>query len=275
MVKWDAADYARNSSAQLGWARELLAKLALRGTERILDIGCGDGKITAEIARILPSGSVVGVDLSDDMVRLASESFPADAWPNLRFDHGDASDLRFGPEFDVVFSNATLHWVRGHLPVLQGVKRALKPGGKALLQMAGRGNAAGVFGIVDEYRTHGRWSKYFTDFQPVYGFYGPDEYTRWLEEAGLEPVRVELLPKDMTQKGLDGLAGWFRTTWLPYTQRIPEHLREEYVNEVVTAYTDQHPADDDGLVHVQMQRLEVEASRPVSRSVLNGLWILG
>lgn len=275
MVKWNAVDYARNSTAQLGWARELIGKLGLAGNERVLDIGCGDGKVSAEIARIVSDGEVVGVDLSEDMVSLASASFSRTEWPNLRFARAHASDLHFRAEFDVVFSNATLHWVKDHRPVLRGIRRALQPGGRALLQMGGRGNAAEILRLVDDFRTSGKWACYFTDFQSVYGFYGPEDYIPWLKEAGLQPVRVELIPKDMEQQGKECLAGWFRTTWLPYTQCVPEHLREEFVGDVVDAYTDRFPPDGNGVVHVEMVRLEVEATRQASRSALNGMWILG
>ena len=74
--RWDAADYARSSSAQQGWALELIDKLALAGDETVLDIGCGDGKVTAELARRLPRGHVTGVDSSAEMVGAARVSWP-------------------------------------------------------------------------------------------------------------------------------------------------------------------------------------------------------
>jgi len=76
-MKWDAADYAANSAVQQTWARELIAKLHLRGDEHILDVGCGDGKITAELARAVPRGSVTGVDASPQMITFAKKTFPA------------------------------------------------------------------------------------------------------------------------------------------------------------------------------------------------------
>jgi trans-aconitate 2-methyltransferase len=275
MVKWDAVDYARNSTAQLGWARELIDKLDLSGSERVLDIGCGDGKVTAEIARIVTGGEVVGIDKSEDMVRFATASFPRDEWPNLSFACGNASELGYREQFAVVFSNATLHWVVDHPPVLRGIARALKPGGRTLLQMGGRGNAAEILSIVEEFRAGGRWAEHFAGFTHAYGFYGPEEYAEWLPKAGLRAVRAELIPKDMTQQGSDGLAGWVRTTWLPYTQRVPDHLREEFVSEVVQRYAERCPPDADGALHVKMVRLEVEAVKPGRRSPVNGLWMLG
>ena len=263
MVRWDAADYHKHSSAQHAWANELIGKLALSGSEHVLDLGCGDGKITAEIAGMVPDGAVVGVDKSPEMIRFASEAFPTDGFPNLSFRVMDASSLSFDSEFDTVFSNATLHWVLDHGPVLGGIVRALKPGGRCLLQMAGKGNAQRFFEtVLSGGPVREAWGRYFADLDFPYGFYSPEQYTPWLEDAGLTPVRVEIFPRDMTQQGADGLAGWMRTTWLPYTQRIPEADRERFVADAVAHYVRCYPPDDQGLVHVPMSRLEVEALRP-------------
>lgn len=228
--RWDSEDYARHSSAQLEWALELIGKLGLGAEETVLDIGSGDGKVTALLAARVPRGEVLGIDSSPDMVERARQAYPPERHPNLRFQLGDAREIDFAERFDAVFSNATLHWVRDHRPVLRGAARALKPGGRLLFQMGGRGNARAILAV--------------------------------LEEAGLIARRVELLPKRMRQQGAEGLAGWVRTTWLPYTQAVPAEHREELVVKVVERYLRSHPPAADGMVGVDMVRLEVEALRP-------------
>ncbi|HUJ75462.1 MAG TPA: methyltransferase domain-containing protein [bacterium] len=260
-VRWDAADYARSSSAQQGWALDLIARLGLSGSEAVLDVGCGDGKVTAELARLVPRGRVTGIDSSVDMVRLAQRSFPSSDIPNLEFELADARQLAFDRTFDVVFSNAVLHWVKDHRPVLRGISRCLRPSGKALLQMGGRGNAAEIMECARRLVETAEWSRWFQGFEEPWGFYGPEEYRAWCHEAGLEPRRVELLPRRMLQKGADGLAAWVRTTWMPYTQRLPEDRREPFIREVVHRYLQDHPPDQYGNVGVAMVRLEVEAVR--------------
>ena len=260
--KWNAADYAKSSSCQQQWAREVIGKLELKGDETLLDIGCGDGKVTAEIAVCLPMGSVLGVDSSAEMLALAQSQYSADAFPNLCFQQQDARSLPFRGEFDVVFSNATLHWVLGHAPVLRGISASLERGGKTLLQMGGRGNAADVVAVVERVIASQEWRGYFQGFGFPYGFYGPEEYQEWLREAGLQVRRVELIPKDAAHQGRAGFEGWFRTTWLPYTQRLPEEKRDAFIAEVVARYLENHPLDDHGLVHVKMVRLEVESLKP-------------
>jgi trans-aconitate methyltransferase len=260
---WNAADYAKHSAGQQKWARELIAKLGLQGHETVLDLGCGDGKITAEIASLLLSGSILGVDNSPDMIGMAADSFPQAHYPNLSFRVVDARQIPFTERFDIVFSNATLHWVQDHRPVITGIAKSLKPGGRILLQMGGAGNAAGILATLDGLMKIPQWSQYFTEFTFPYGFHGPDEYKVWLAEAGLQPVRLELLPKDMIHQSKEGLAGWIRTTWLPYTSRLPEKLRDEFISRLVEKYVADHPANGSGLIHVAMIRLEVEATKTV------------
>jgi trans-aconitate methyltransferase len=262
MPQWNPADYSKHSSVQQAWARELIGKLKLQPAERLLDIGCGDGKVTAELAGLLPAGSVVGIDNSAEMIRFARLEFPTVRCPNLRFEVADARDLKFEEDFDAVFSNAALHWIVGHEPVLAGVARALRPGGRVLLQMGGKGNATPVIAVLEEMIQANKWHPYFVDdFAFPYGFHGPDEYAPWLTRAGLIALRIELIPRDMVHKGPDQLAGWIRTTWLPYTHRVPIVLRDAFIHELVDRYVDRFPLDANGNTHVQMMRLEVEAKK--------------
>ncbi len=262
MYRWDPEDYHRSSAAQQRMALELLSDVQLRGDERMLDIGCGDGKITAHIAGLVPQGSILGIDRSEDMIRFARETYPPEKHPNLTFDAGDASHLDFFGEFDVIFSNSALHWVLDQAPVLAGMKRSLKPGGKIYLQMGGRGNASRTWEALSVLMVQERWSRYFNDFSFPYGFYGPDEYREWLVEAGFEPRRVELVARDMALEGREGLAAWIRTTWLPFTQRVPEDEREIFISELIAEYMKIFPPAEDGLVHMNMIRLMVEAEKP-------------
>jgi trans-aconitate methyltransferase len=174
----------------------------------------------------------------------------------------DTRTLTFQEKFDRVFSNAALHWIIDHKTVLRGVQRSLKSGGRLLFQMGGKGNAQGILAVLDELFLEERWRKSFEGFDFPYGFYTPEEYTAWLVKAKLKPERAELLQKDMKLQGKAGLAGWIRTTWLPYTERLPAVIRDSFIAEVVDTYLEKHPLDAEGNAHVVMVRLEVEASKP-------------
>ncbi len=256
---WNAEDYKQHSKNQQKWARELIARLKLKGAEHILDIGCGDGKVTAEIASYVPSGSVVGIDNSASMIGLAKKNFPTGQHPNLSFILMDAASLTFHEQFDIVFSNASLHWVKNQKVTLEGMYRSLKPKGRVFLEMGGKGNADAVLSVLRDLVKNQKWAQFFSGFQLPYGFQGSREYTQWLRESGFEPVRVELVPKDMEHDGISGLAGWIRTTWMPFTERIPGDQRNQFISELASAYIKQVPLDTKGKAHVAMVRLEVEA----------------
>jgi trans-aconitate 2-methyltransferase len=259
MVKWDPIEYARSSSAQLAWAREIISRLNLSGDENILDIGCGDGKVTAEFLRHVPRGSVTGIDSSRDMISYAVKTYPKDMHPGLSFLEMNANRIDLTARFHLVFSNATLHWIEDHRSVLSAIQHVLLPGGRLVISCGGRGNAGDFAAVVRTLTDEARWRRYFQDFGFPYFFYGPDEYADWVKEAGLRPLRVELIPKDMVHKGKDELAGWVRTTWMPYTQRIPEGDREDFIREAVETYIAEYPPDETGATHLGMVRLEVEA----------------
>ncbi|HEX7483362.1 MAG TPA: methyltransferase domain-containing protein, partial [Candidatus Bathyarchaeia archaeon] len=233
---WDAKDYAKNSQNQYQWAKELIPKLKLKGNEALLDIGCGDGKITAELAKCLPNGGAVGIDSSAQMIKLAQNTFPSKDYPNLSFQVMDARKLLFESEFDMIFSNAALHWIVDQKAVLQGVQRSLKRGGRLLFQMAGKGNAQAVLGILNDLFTEEPWKKFFEGFDFPYGFFSAKEYKAFLIDAVLKPLRVELFSRDMKHVGQEGLSGWIRTTWLPYTERLPIEKRDKFVKEIVERF---------------------------------------
>jgi trans-aconitate 2-methyltransferase len=256
---WNPEDYAKNSDAQLQWARELRSNLNLLGNEAVLDVGCGDGKITADFAAALPQGRVMGTDSSVEMIDYAARTYLAD---NLAFNVVDARKLAFEEEFDLVFSNATLHWVDDHRSVLQGISRALKPGGRLVISCGGRGNAVDVLAVLAEVTALPAWREYFGDFRNPYFFYGDDEYAQWLPVAGLQADSLKLVPKDMTHLGADGLAGWIRTTWMPFTHCVPAEDRDLFIDNFLSRYLELVPMDDRGQTHVSMVRLEVSAHKP-------------
>jgi trans-aconitate 2-methyltransferase len=264
-IAWSAADYAANSVVQQTWARELIAKLNLRGEEHILDVGCGDGKVTAEIARALPDGLVVGTDASPQMIAFAKKTFPAKKFLNLKFQVMDAR-------------NAALHWVDDHEKILRGAATVLKSGGRLVVSCGGKGNAQDVFVALRPEMRLKHWREFFRRMPTPYFFYAPDDYKKWLPKFGFKIQKLKLAPKDATYDGAAGFATWLRTTWIPYVQRVPEkvgqasslsasgktpdplkNLREEFITAVTQRYLAKHPPDADGKVHVKMVRLEIDA----------------
>jgi trans-aconitate 2-methyltransferase len=256
--RWDAADYAKHSQGQFKWAMGNIDKLALKEDDSVLDIGSGDGKITAELAKRVPRGRVVGIDQSKEMVALAERLI---VLPNLSFRLLDARQLDYSEEFDAVFSNSTIHWVPDQDAVIRGIARALKPGGRVFLSMGGRGTAAISAAAIRKMAASEKWSKYLAGVASPHHFLGPEEWRPWLEAAGLHAIRVELVQKPMRLADFGALEGWHRTTWMAYTNPIPEELRGEFLRELTERVVAECTAEEDGSLLMPMVNLEVEATR--------------
>lgn len=159
----------------------------------------------------------------------------------------------------MIFSNATLHWVDNHQAFLQGARQALRDHGRLIISCGGEGNAAGILATFAELMTREQWQPYFADFNNPYFFYGIEDYQRWLQQSDFAIKRLELVPKDMTHQGKVGLAGWIRTTWMPVTKYVPLEQQDEFIAQFIELYLAKNPLDEQGLSHVAMVRLEVDA----------------
>jgi trans-aconitate 2-methyltransferase len=149
--------------------------------------------------------------------------------------------------------------VDDHQAILRGMASVLKPGGRLIVSCGGKGNAQDVFVALRPELRLKRWRKYFWKMPKPYFFFSPADYEKWLPKFGFKIKNLELAPKDATYPGAEGFAAWLRTAWLPYVQRVPENLREEFIAAVTARYVAKHPPGADGKVHVRMVRLEIDA----------------
>jgi trans-aconitate methyltransferase len=231
-------------------------RLGLRGDEQVIDLGCGDGRLTAELAARLPRGSVTGLDADPDMIRFARERH---ARENVSYRLADARRFALGRQVDLVVSTATLHWVEDQAAVLRCCRAHLGPGGRIHFQMGGRGNCAGIVAMAEAVARESRWADHLQPFSSPWHFQDPEQYRALLSGCGFRPLRAELLPRDMVHDQPDGLRAWLRTTWMPILARVPEPLRADLLEAIAARYLAQRPPDARGRTHVDMVRLEVEA----------------
>jgi trans-aconitate 2-methyltransferase len=235
MTEWNASEYYRRSALQKWLADKSLAGLDLGGSERVLDVGCGDGKITAEIAERLPSGSVVGVDPSTAMIEFARGHFLA-GHPNLGFEVGDATRLPFHDAFDLVVSFNALHWVRDQTAALRCLRDAMRPTGRSLLQFVSQGVRRSLEDVIEETRADPRWSRYFTDHHPPYAHLSPEEYRRLAESCGLRVDRLDVALEAWDFGSRAAFADFGAVTFVEWTRRIPAVERREFVADVLDRY---------------------------------------
>src|SRR5271156_4931590 len=217
---WDACLYAGNGRFVALLVDSLVEALQPKAGERILDLGCGDGFLTR---RVGDSGAtMVGVDSSPQMVAAAKER-----GVDARYGSGEA--LPFDQEFDAVFSNAALHWMTDQDAVLQGVYRALKPGGRFVAEFGGQGNIAAIRvallavltprGIPRERIENNR-------------FFAPAEYRRRLERHGFRVEEISLTPRPTPLPS--GMTEWLQTFRHSVFADIPLAERPAVIEQVVT-----------------------------------------
>ena len=202
-------------------AQEVLALLDLKDAERILDVGCGDGKITAEIASRVPRGSVVGVDPSGDMIRFAQSHFGPATRPNLRFEVADARRLPFQKAFDLVVSFNALHWIPEQDAALSSIHSALVSGGKAQLRLVAAGARKNLENVVEETRQTSKWSGYFRDFHDPYLHLTSDEYAAVAERNGFRVLRVNTRDHAWDFGSRAAFAAFCSVGCVEWTRRLP------------------------------------------------------
>ena len=234
MTEWNASEYARLSALQAAMAEEVLSLINLRGTETVLDIGCGNGKISAEIAARVPQGRVVGVDASAKMIAFADEH--AAAYSNVEFAVADARHLTFKQEFDLVVSFNALHWVPEQGLALESIRAAIKPNGRAQLRLVPKDKRKSLEDVINETRLSGRWERYFGGFRDPYLHLTQEEYSALAEQHGFRVLYVQTGDKSWDFQSRAAFASFGSVTFVEWTQHLPEAARIDFVNDALDRY---------------------------------------
>ncbi len=213
---WNPTHYDRAGAFVPKLAADLVDLLAPKPGERVLDLGCGTGDLTAQLAA--SGASLLGVDASSDMVNEARRKHPG-----LSFSLGDGQELCFEREFDAVFSNATLHWMPRADDVATGVARALVPGGRFVAEFGGARCVQTVRDAVKAELQERAIEGYRT---PDWFFPNVPQYARILEQAGLW-VRTALWFERPTRlEGTGGLENWLELFCLPLLKALGDRRAE-------------------------------------------------
>jgi trans-aconitate 2-methyltransferase len=222
---WNAESYQRVSAPLEAMGREVLDRLELRGDERVLDAGCGTGRVTAALVERLPRGEVVAVDGSPAMVAEARERLG----PGVEVLVADLLELELQEPVDAILSTATFHWIGDHERLFARLFAALRPGGRIVAQCGGAGNVAAVQAAVDAIAEPALagWSGPWT-------FASPQETAVRLERLGYTDVR----------------------TWSQDVRVEPEDPREYLATVVLGSHLERVPAERrDGFVEAVLDRL--------------------
>ena len=224
---WDASTYDRISAPQQRWAAEQFDRLDLRGDEVVLDAGCGSGRVTAELVRRVPHGRVYAVDAAPSMVSHAREALGDRATVLCQ----DLIELALPEPVDVVFSNATFHWIPDHPALFAALARNMVSGARLVAQCGGRGNIDPLRRLADEIAQEQQFAPYFEDWQGPWNYPGPEETVQRLRQAGFTDVQAWLQDKPTP---LDDPRPFVTSICLlRHLDRLPASLHDPFVDAVL------------------------------------------
>jgi trans-aconitate methyltransferase len=247
LSSWNAEQYEGRHSYVWQFGGTLLELLGPHPGERILDVGCGTGQLTAEIAAT--GALVVGLDSSPEMLGQARQNYP-----HLKFVLADATDFRFEEPFDAVFSNAALHWVKDAESSVKCIAAALRPGGRFVAEFGGKGNITEILTAL-----HAVFGAAAEELCP-WRFRGIAEYATILERHGLEVRQASLFDRPTPIEGERGLEDWIEMFCGRYFRHLSANEAKRNVHELVEYLRPKLYLD--GVWTLDYRRLRVVAECP-------------
>lgn len=256
---WDGDQYSKNSKPQYEASMAMLDhNYKFKGDEEVLDVGCGDGKITFQIAQYVPRGRVVGVDNSPNMVQFAQKTYAEQK--NLTFEVRDAQDLGPIGEFDLIVSNFCLQWAPNKILAFKEIKKHLKPDGRLILIVPFRNQT--IAKLREQMAKEDHWKEYFS------GYFDPSIhvedtlYRKYAEIAGLAISSYTTAPVTTYFKDSKSLAD-FLSIITPHLVRLPdENKKTQFTDELVRRYLEIVPKAADGACKITYVYAQMCAKRP-------------
>jgi trans-aconitate 2-methyltransferase len=256
--EWQADLYHRVSTPHRRWGASVLDAIAFRGDERVLDAGCGTGAQTARILERIPRGHAIALDASSAMLEVARREL-AGFGARVSFVQATLAVDPLPAGLDVVFSNATFHWVPDHAALFRSIHAALVPGGRLHAQCGGAGNLRRTRALLEEVIRGERHAAWFAGMPSPWRFAGVAETTNHLEAAGFGEVEVWLEDAPTPFPDVAAYAEFVRAVILgAFLPRLPEHLRPPFVAELAG-----RAALDDPALTLDYVRLNLRATRPL------------
>lgn len=226
-MKWDAEKYDSVKAPQIDAGWELIAMAQVRENDSILDIGCGTGKLTLELARLAFGGAVIGIDPSREMLNKAREVTGAAG--NVRLDLIPAEAMDFEGAFDLAFSNSALQWVKEQKKALALTFRSLKKGGRIAFQLPAKGFCKEFSHSVEHAILSLGYERFYQGWQSPWYFPSKEEYETWLARAGFQNIRAFYKDYHLSFGTIPEAVSWWSSAGLrPYLAALPEPAQEHF-----------------------------------------------
>ena len=268
---WNAKKYEKDSQLQYNAALRLLSTIEFKGHERVLDIGCGDGRVTEAIAHKVPQGSVKGIDISPNMIQHARETHNVD---NLTFDMKDITKSKyhyelaqqFGPDkYDYIIGCSSLSWIKDQSQLYTNIAALLAHKGKLVAGLAHEDSS--YLRARYAMHTHDTWKNYFVGYEMPYYPSNEEKMKSLLKNAGFAHITVRKGGAPRTFANREEFIAWMRAIPAQIDQ-IPEERHTEFLNDIVDEYLKEVPQKEDGSIEVTIAALVVMAEKSFDLSWL-------
>jgi len=257
VYEFDGKLYEKASILQQEWGNKLISELNLKGNEDILDLGCGNGLLTANLARLVPDGNVIGVDASEGMIEAAKEKEEN----NLKFLLMDLNEIDLNRQFDFIFSNATLHWIKDHNQLWTNIHKLLNPNGFVRFNFAADGNSSHFNKVIKEAIVSEEYRKYFSDFQWPWYLPSVDEYENFLKDFAFSELNVWEDNEDRFFPDKEAVIWWVdQPQIVPFLVNIPEDKKELF-REIVIEQVFKETLQENGRCFEEFRRMNVLARK--------------
>jgi trans-aconitate 2-methyltransferase len=255
--EFDGDKYAGASAHQKEWGQRIIGELGLKGNERILDLGCGDGALTARMADLVPQGSVLGIDYSRGMIDAAVKN----KRDNLSFLLKDINALDFINEFDLVFSNAVLHWIKDHDRLLKSIRASLKKNGIIRFNFGSEGNCIHFIKVIRQAMELPRFSGYFVNFEWPWYMPGVAEYQTILDRYPFQDVKLWGENADRYFPDIEAMVKWVdQPSLVPFLQFVEPSVKQE-IRDFVVKRMIEETLQPDGTCFETFRRINVFARK--------------
>lgn len=224
-----ALSYHQNSHMQYHWAKSVLTKYQplIQQCREVIDIGCGDGKVTAELlAMFCPQSQITALDLNVEMIKLAKQTYQSD---RINFIVADVEKISYQNNFDLAFSSCCLQWLPNQEKALRNIVNSLVDNGILLIVMPGEGQQIFPMGKMTAEKDH--WKPFFQNMSCARSYYTSDEYRELMSRLGLQPIAIGTTIAETSFDDKEQLCEWIKPI-CPYYHYLPVELREGFLNEV-------------------------------------------
>lgn len=254
-VLWQASDYHNLSFAQKAAALPLLKHLKISMSESVLDVGCGDGWITANIASMVKAGKVLGIDQSPEMLAFANKNFSKDCYPNLEFKLADGQSFILADTFDIIFSSFALQWFENKDAFFKNCYNSLKNNGRICFIIP-LSISLELQQCVDYVTSTTEFNEYFHDFEPNWFFEKPEAIKALITNSHFQITYFSSCIQEVVFPSRELLEKYI-LLWFPYLKPLPQHKQIECFTQIMDHYFKILPIQTDGSAILQIPRIDL------------------